>query len=277
MTTWESIVQHQIVDHQDDVAKLTRPLKEHFGITFFNYHRIDNDGKYSLLLDRPDWAEHYVSNSFYLNDPFLQHPDNYQTGSCFLEVNGNETYQNTVVRDGVELFGVDTGLIHIYRSENCVEFYCYSGNSMQSAIKELAMHNREILFAYERYFWKQAEQYLTENHEQGANLRALKGEPYDEKVVLRQSVNTEECTKFLSELGMERDLEIATSLTSREKECLRYLLDGMTAKETGVQLKISSRTVETYFDQIKFKYGCQYKHQLLPIARRLNTFGLLSP
>jgi len=43
-----------------------------------------------------------------------------------LEVNGNEEYQNTVIRAGVALFGIDTGLISIYRNEEYVEFYCYS-------------------------------------------------------------------------------------------------------------------------------------------------------
>lgn len=277
MTTWESIVEDQIVVHQDEVSKLTRPLEEHFGINFFNYHRIDNDGQYSLLLNRPDWAEHYVANSFHLNDPFLLNPDNYQTGSCFMEVNGSEVYQNTVIRDGVELFGFDTGLVHIYRSEECVEFYCYLGNSVQSMIKQLAMHNREVLYSYERYFRKQAKNILMGNHEQKANLRGLKGEPFDDKVVLRQSVNTEECTKFLTELGMEQEVELAGTLTTREKECLHHLLEGLTAKETGIQMGISSRTVETYFDQIKRKCDCQYKHQLIPIARRFNIYGLLSP
>lgn len=274
MTTWEQIVQDQIIVPHEYVSALTRPLREHFGVTFFNYHRIDNDGRYSLVLDRPDWAEHYVTHHFFANDPFLQNPVNYQTGSCFLEVNGNEEYQNTVVRDGAEIFGIDTGLVHVYRSDRCVEFYCYSGNSRQSAIKELALNNRAVLLSFEKYFNENAAKLLRENHDQGVNLKVLKGEPYDAGFAIRQTVKAEECSRFLSDLGKEQELRLAASLTPREIECLRYLVEGLTAKETGVEMGISSRTVETYLDQIKKKFNVRYKHQLLPMARQLHVFDL---
>jgi hypothetical protein len=31
-------------------------------VSYFTYHRIYTEGKYTVLLDRPDWAEHYVSS-----------------------------------------------------------------------------------------------------------------------------------------------------------------------------------------------------------------------
>jgi hypothetical protein len=45
MPSWKQIVQDYIVKHSDKIKKTTRPLKDHLGVSYFTYHRIDLDGK----------------------------------------------------------------------------------------------------------------------------------------------------------------------------------------------------------------------------------------
>lgn len=52
-------------------------------------------------------------------------------------------------------------------------------------------------------------------------------------------------------------------LSNREKECLQYIRQGRTAKETANFLNISRRTVETHIVHIKDKFNCHTKSQLL--------------
>lgn len=52
-------------------------------------------------------------------------------------------------------------------------------------------------------------------------------------------------------------------LSSREKQCAYFLLNGMTAKEIGHQLGLSNRTIETYIEHIKIKLQCRNKTQLI--------------
>jgi DNA-binding CsgD family transcriptional regulator len=63
---------------------------------------------------------------------------------------------------------------------------------------------------------------------------------------------------------------VSKALTKRELECLFLMLEGKTAKEIAIILKISYRTVETYLEKIKIKLNCQHKHELrdklLPIG-----------
>ena len=54
-----------------------------------------------------------------------------------------------------------------------------------------------------------------------------------------------------------------SSLSKREKECLKLFLKGKTAQETASLLNISRRTVETYFENIKDKLGCFTKAEIL--------------
>lgn len=63
MLGWTEIVQNYISKHSTKIKKTTEPLREHFGIGYFTYHRIDAEGKYTVLVDRPDWAEQTLENA----------------------------------------------------------------------------------------------------------------------------------------------------------------------------------------------------------------------
>ena len=81
--------------------------------------------------------------------------------------------------------------------------------------------------------------------------------------------------ELLKALGMERHVDKAGLLSERERQCLRHLLDGKTAKETAVCLLISHRTVESYFENIKDKLDCGTKRELFRAAQILQKLGLL--
>lgn len=52
-------------------------------------------------------------------------------------------------------------------------------------------------------------------------------------------------------------------LTGRETQCLYYMINGNTAKETAKELKISPRTVEAHINSIKVKVSAGRKIQIL--------------
>lgn len=55
-------------------------------------------------------------------------------------------------------------------------------------------------------------------------------------------------------------------LSKREKDCIFYLLRGFSMKEIARYLNISWRTVESYVNNIKFKWGCQNKKAVVDCA-----------
>ena len=57
-----------------------------------------------------------------------------------------------------------------------------------------------------------------------------------------------------------------TALSTKESECLFYLLRGKPLKSIADNIGLSKRTVETYVDNIKAKFTCYTKHELLDIA-----------
>ena len=59
-------------------------------------------------------------------------------------------------------------------------------------------------------------------------------------------------------------------LSKRELECLFLLLRSKTAKQIGGILGLSIRTIESYIDSIKVKFGCFSKSELIISAMTLN-------
>ncbi|WP_347571405.1 helix-turn-helix transcriptional regulator [Legionella sp.] len=49
-------------------------------------------------------------------------------------------------------------------------------------------------------------------------------------------------------------------------ECLFYLLRGKTNKEVAKQLHLSPRTIEQYVEQLKNKFVCDKKSELIEFA-----------
>jgi DNA-binding CsgD family transcriptional regulator len=65
------------------------------------------------------------------------------------------------------------------------------------------------------------------------------------------------------------------TLTTRQLECLFYLLRGKTAKQIGNLLKISSRTVEHYIEGVKDAFGCVTKSDLIDYAIKNNLISII--
>ena len=61
-------------------------------------------------------------------------------------------------------------------------------------------------------------------------------------------------------------------LSRRQSQVLREIVDGKTAREIGENLGISSKTVETYTDQLKIVFGCSKKLHLIHSVHSQNLY-----
>jgi DNA-binding CsgD family transcriptional regulator len=53
------------------------------------------------------------------------------------------------------------------------------------------------------------------------------------------------------------------NFSQRELACVKHLLDYKTAAETAVLMNVSTRTIESYLDNIKLKLNCTTKAELI--------------
>lgn len=259
---WKEIVQN-IAKHSDPIRKTTRPLRDHFGIGYFTYHKIDTQGNYTVLVDRPDWAEHYVSEQLYLNDPYLRHPSVYQSGITLFNAHGSEEYKAAVTKAGKEMLGMDTSSIIINKQASFVEFFGFAANSQTSSLNSLHLNSPHILHSFASHFKSQLSPILKKAVP--GKLIDLKGNHFFYPELIQP--NLQNTLAFYQDLGLIP--HSASTLTSREKECLKRLTEDKSAKEIALALQLSHRTVEFYLENIKNKLDCTNKQELLKIARLL--------
>lgn len=63
------------------------------------------------------------------------------------------------------------------------------------------------------------------------------------------------------------------ALTDREFECLRYLLEGFSAKEIAREIGISPRTIELHIHSIRQKTGSRTTLQLLAKLLKIAAYS----
>ncbi len=275
MLDWQGIVQNYIIKYSNRIKAATQPLKDHFGIGYFTYHRIDDEGKYSVLVDNPIWAEHYVGNQMYLNDPYLRQSKVYRPGLCLVDTNGSAQFKKTVMKEGKKILDLDVGVMLIQKENNAVEFFGFAGNKSTSSLQNIHLNHSHLLKSFANHFKTEMSSTIANMNEEGIFLPQLKGKDF----FANQSISTEidhvSRLGFYKDIGLKCDFEMFDKLTSRELDCLRLLLEEKSAKETGVALGISRRTVESYLDNIKAKFSCWGKYDILKIARTFRDVGLI--
>jgi DNA-binding CsgD family transcriptional regulator len=65
-------------------------------------------------------------------------------------------------------------------------------------------------------------------------------------------------------------------LTKREQECLYYYIRGYTCKLVAKKLELSHRTVENYMENVKAKFDCHSKSELIIRAIEVGFFTAIT-
>lgn len=276
MLGWNEIVQNYIIKYSNPIKKATQPLRDHFGVGYFTYHRIDPQGKYTVLVDRPDWAEHYVNEKIFLIDPYLKNPEVYQSGISLVESHGSLHYKQTICKAGKQILNMDLGLILIQKTLAGVEFFGFSGNKMTCCLEKIYLNNQQLLIDFGNYFKGQLSSILMKMEKEASSLLDLKGKGFLCNKLIQPDITLPARTAFLKDLGMIKELQQASKLSLREKQCLQLLIQHKTFKKIGIDLSLSRRTVEFYFENIKNKLSCYTKQEVVEVAKRLDALGLLS-
>ncbi|MBS0358260.1 MAG: helix-turn-helix transcriptional regulator [Proteobacteria bacterium] len=82
-----------------------------------------------------------------------------------------------------------------------------------------------------------------------------------------------------SDKGIDKPLSVLSPkltipLSPREKDIVFLMTKGMTAEQTALELKISKRTVERHFENLRRKLKCKSKGQII---NRLVEHGFTMP
>lgn len=248
--TFQNLVFNIFPAYEERIRRFTRPLRDHLGMSYFTYHFITKCGEYGAIVDRLDYAEIYVENQYYLEDPYLSAPHNYQN-----EVTEWGTIGSAEFFDRVRLHGLSQGVMFSQTgADGGVEFYGFAA-AHSSPMLHVVLNQRRLLDRFFANFRTHMRPLIERLREEPISLPEVKRERYFEPVKRYD----QEIDAFAAALGVAPPI----ALSKRERACLELYREGLTAAQTGERLGLSPRTVESYFESIKSKLGCDSKRELL--------------
>lgn len=269
MPEWNDLLKNYIVRHSNTIQKVTRPLKDHLGIAYFGYHKIDHKGRRTPIMNLPEWAEIFVNEKVYNYPSLMVDFRLCKSGSYFFNYFFTKEYIDKIETLSNKLFDIHQNIILINNTETYSEFFGFFGEPHSKKFQNVYMHRLPLLKRFTGYFKEELREVLQEMEENTPfqiNMHPLGNESkLDESAYL----------KFLSSIGLDEYARMKNLFSRREKECLILLLKGFSAKETASILHLSQRTIESYFETIKRKCQCWSKNNVFTIAKELDELSLL--
>ncbi len=250
----------------DQIRPLLIPIFDALGMTHFSYFFVTKEGNSACLGTNPEWIEFYVYNNLFLHNPFLRSPQLIPEGVFFTQSIQDLGYCES--KKYAKHFGIEDSLIITSKETGILQGFSF-GLSRHNPNYTLLANELPFLRRFCKEFEQQAKRSLQAL--EPVNIHPFLGDTFYQ----RQdwfSLDTHKRKKLLIRLNYT-----VPDISPREKEVLRRYLLGETAKSISEQLHLSSRTIESYLENIKNKLNCFSKTELLKRAQELQDYGLLSP
>ena len=165
-----------------------------------------------------------------------------------------------------------SGSSSIERASAHVEFFGFSGNKTKGSLEKLYLNHPHLLKSFARHFTQTLSDILLPMQEAAFSLPEIKGKDFYCKKPIHPDLD--DYAAFLTQLGYGGRW-LWPMRFPREKECLKLLLIGHSAKEIAAALGLSPRTVEFYFENIRRKLSCWSKLDLFTLGLKFQELGLL--
>lgn len=279
---------HELIQYNNDISgklnDICVPLFKNFGFSSFGYTRIREDGGRLVLETNKQWLEYYSEKEFEEKNEgahsLVHNLSQTMTSSC-----PQEFYVNVLTGDPQSklhdyLYSLDLwNSISIYVHMNkFIEVFHLSTTRDSQNTMEFCFNKKDLLQRFLHYFRDKISDLDIEKAPfiVDKSLSKVFTKIDTSEQGSKELANIEE---FIKETSVDK-FYLKTHgkfITRREAECLHYLALGKSCKEIAKILKISPRTVETYFIILKTKTHSTTKNELVTIAHKnyISDFNFL--
>jgi len=249
---------------EEKLISMAKPLVNDLHIPYFSYQFIETTGRYSLIANRFDVLEYYlsakssccdfisISPSFCKRDYFV-----YFISDQLMELNRRA---KNVMSEIEAKFKFKDLMVIVKKNLNYTEIFSFGISSVVH--EELTFLGEfDLIEKFIDYFLLKGVEILKKVKEAAINLPGAEALIFKEpRVKLCDTDNLFKTDYDLQEiLGDESDfLGKIARLSSRERECVYWVSQGKTADEIGILLNISKKTVELHKSNIISKLGKHY-------------------
>lgn len=243
------------------IQEICRPLK-HKGLTNFMHDITYGHGEISMLMNDENVFQYYYQNKI----PMLCTDESGRTLSngIYLNKTLESTHQECAILMPLlqkvgKQFGQNFGRqsIHIVvREENCQHLYSLFFDLQEHEFLHWVVNNGKYL------------EDVLANYNRNAKDLILEAQAKENRIVLPNfsdlgftiKPNLTKTDRFTL---WHKELMMPIHLSAQQSRCLTLLLQGKSAKEIALEMNLSYRTVEHYFEKIRKMLGCSSNKELI--------------
>ncbi len=250
MSDLKDIVKRHSMKHYRTLRKICAPL-DCLDIPVFSYYRIDREGEFAALTNDPEPLDYYYSKERYLLNPYLSDPRLFRSGYTIspfdFDPDACRVFQNE--------FDMHCYFILLQRRGESIEAFLFANHDSDPSKTIQLLSKIDLLHTFASYFRREAKSLIAEVIKDRFNLKKEKKEKFQASdPSLWVSCQNSVVSKFMKDIA---------PLSQQEWRCLELFKQGYSSQATASILKLSMRTVEYYFENIKSKLGCSSKWDLL--------------
>lgn len=257
--------QHFSITSANRVSSITTSLNDSFGIKHFRYLKLYQDKSRILLSDSPECSKFIYEDGTYQKMWYDGEYAEKLTPGCHFWQVLNENQKTPFEREINKILGLYHGVTFVYQIDNYWEIYTFDSDNPSIYHIDKNVFNHFIL-----YFKEQAVNLV----EQGESEKIIVPSPG--KIELLSHANKKPVLDFLSTTrinryylgGKYRDIY----LTSKEAQCIYWLIKGKSAEEIATIEGNSIKTIHRHLENVRTKLNCYKQTQLIKIILESDIF-----
>ena len=272
----DNLDNHITLTSSQSVKDICKPLFDNIGVGYFTYHRIYDDATTIRLSTYPEWSKHYIIHnyfSFFSEDhfPCTAHDREYLIWNDYLNSSKIDPLTIPIIKQSINDFSINYGFTVLRRYPN----YCESFN--MGYLNTFKNHNStdylskiDFIEKFCFYFVEQAHQLIKQATE--VYFKTCFSHKYHNdkpKDLIHDCPKSNILTSRRLYSSVQYDQ--LSNFTSREQDCLNYLLKGCSAKEIARLLNFSFRTIEFHINNIHKKTGFKKNIDIINYLKNFNS------
>ncbi|HEX2548408.1 MAG TPA: LuxR C-terminal-related transcriptional regulator [Gammaproteobacteria bacterium] len=253
----KKIFSHPALTFSQDIIDICKPLLK-LNITYFAHTRVNKKNEFAGLSNNPYFTEHYLKNKYYNADIHLaatQHDQSIMWDA--IERRG----KSLKMHEEAAAFGVQHTFTIIEKKNGITDCYHFANHSSCRSINQTYLTQLHLLKIFIAFF--------KENIEKSSCL----SKAFDLKFKIDHAANYDTKNYCIPETHQQR-LQFMHELTFHPKnheitiapqklKCLMLLAQGFSAKQIGLKLHLSTRTVENYLANLRKQLNCRNSKELI--------------
>lgn len=250
----------------DEVNQICQGLFRRYGLNAFSYSKIYPDGSRAEL-----WSDAYaLDHSFFVK----KHIERVYTADLFNHQkfvfydiaadhlpNKTKNHIQLQLKDQRELFNHANCMLIIEYQKEYTEYFTFYTPIEKTDAKNSYLNCRDSLAKFCKYFKRRAYHLIMQSDRERL-IRPWRDREGDSILV---NVVNESFSPAYGMTNLTENNQPIQKLTAREKEIADLLCEGKTGKEMADTLCISHKTVEKHIENMKQKFHCKKRSQLISI------------